>query len=237
MEIYSCEKAAYAAVAAPQSRLSKGWFVGRRSAVSSSSALRASSCRASPRARATRSATSQVGLATPRSSPRIDVGSRSAESARDSCVIPISSRRNRMARPRATWGLRLIRTPGTLGGQPPSYQGTSSRYSSDGYAGVQVTPRSSSAPRFAGRCTKSTEVPRTIQESIRPPEQGIVAVRFCIRRLVPPSNRVPRRHAALCQHSGPTSGARQRSESTAPAAFARARDDDGELGGYPPPPK
>jgi hypothetical protein len=70
-EIYRCEEAVFALMAAPQSRSSNDWLVGRRSAVSSSSALRASSCGANPRARATRSATSQVGLAMPRSSPRM----------------------------------------------------------------------------------------------------------------------------------------------------------------------
>ncbi len=115
------------AIEASQSRLCKGRSVGRRSTVSSSSALWASSCRASPRARAMRSATSQVGLAMPRSRPRIDVGSRSAVSARASWVRPISSRRRRIARPRATWGLWLIRTPETLGGRAFPDQGTSSR--------------------------------------------------------------------------------------------------------------
>jgi hypothetical protein len=89
----------------------RGAFVGRRSRVSSSSALRASSCSASPRARETRSTTSHVGLAAPRSSPRIEVASRFAASARASWVRPTSSRRRRIARPRATWGVWLIRTP------------------------------------------------------------------------------------------------------------------------------
>ncbi len=93
-----------------QSWWRRGWFVGRRSLVSTSSALCASSWRASPSARATRSATSQVGLATPRSRPRTEVASRSAASARASCVSPISSRRRRIARPRATWGVWLICT-------------------------------------------------------------------------------------------------------------------------------
>jgi hypothetical protein len=96
----------------------RAWLVGRRSFVSSPSALRASSYRASPRARATRSATSQVGLATPRSRPRIEVASRSAASARASWVRPTSSRRRRIARPRATWGFWLIRTPEPSGASP-----------------------------------------------------------------------------------------------------------------------
>ncbi len=87
------------------------WSVGRRSLVSSSSARLASSWSARPRARATRSATSQVGLDVPRSRPRIEVASRSAASARDSWVSPISSRRRRTARPRATCGVWLMRTP------------------------------------------------------------------------------------------------------------------------------
>lgn len=133
-------------VAAPQSRSCKGWFVGRRSAVSSSSALRASSCRASPSARATRSATSQVGLEMPRSRPRMDVGSRSAESARASCVRPSSSRRRRMARPRATWGLWLIRTPETLFGRRHDNQGTSSRYSSSAMSAELSSRPNQAAP-------------------------------------------------------------------------------------------
>jgi hypothetical protein len=95
-----------------------GWSVGRRSLVSSSSARLASSCSARPRARATRSATSQVGLDVPRSRPRIEVASRSAASARASWVSPISSRRRRTARPRATCGVWLMRTPEPSGGRP-----------------------------------------------------------------------------------------------------------------------
>jgi len=105
---------------ATQARFWSGRFVGRRSTVSSSSALRASSYRASPRARAMRSATSHVGLAMPRSRPRMDVGSRSAESARASWVRPTSSRRRRMARPRATWGFWLMRTPEPFGPGKPN---------------------------------------------------------------------------------------------------------------------
>lgn len=97
----------------------RGWLVGRRFVVSSSSAWRASSYRASPSARETRSTASHVGLATPRSRPRIEVASRPVASARASCVSPISSRRRRIARPRATCGVRLIRTP------EPSVAGTS----------------------------------------------------------------------------------------------------------------
>lgn len=95
-----------------------GWSVGRRSLVSSSSARLASSCSARPRARATRSATSQVGLDVPRSRPRIEVASRSAASARASWVSPISSRRRRTARPRATCGVWLMRTPEPSVGRP-----------------------------------------------------------------------------------------------------------------------
>ena len=94
-----------------QPRRRMGWLVGRRSLVSSSSAMRASSWRARPSARETRSATSQVGLDVPRSRPRIEVASRSAASARASWVSPISSRRRRTARPRATCGVWLMRTP------------------------------------------------------------------------------------------------------------------------------
>jgi hypothetical protein len=63
----------------------------------------------------------------PRSRPRMEVASRSAESARASWVRPISSRRSRIALPRAIWGLWLIRTPETLGGWALHDQGTSSR--------------------------------------------------------------------------------------------------------------
>jgi integrase len=97
----------------------RGRSVGRRSLVSSSSARRASSYRASPRARETRSAASQVGLAMPRSRPRMKVASRSAASARASWVSRTSSRRRRIARPRATCGLWLIRTLEPSTAEPP----------------------------------------------------------------------------------------------------------------------
>ncbi len=101
-----------------QPRRPMGWLVGRRSLVSSSSAMRASSWRARPSARETRSATSQVGLDVPRSRPRIEVASRSAASARASWVSPISSRRRRIARPRAICGVWLMRTPEPSVGRP-----------------------------------------------------------------------------------------------------------------------
>jgi hypothetical protein len=101
-----------------QSRWPSGRLVGLWSAVSSSSAIRASSCRARPRALATRSATSHVGLDVPRSRPLMEVGSRFAASARASWLSPISSRRRRIARPRATCGVWLMRTPEPSMAQP-----------------------------------------------------------------------------------------------------------------------
>ena len=92
---------------ADQSRGRRGWLVGRRSSVSSSSASCASCAIDHPSARAIRLTVPQAGFCLPDSMCEIQEGSTPASSATVCCSSPSSSRRRRIARPSASCGSGL----------------------------------------------------------------------------------------------------------------------------------